>query len=286
VSKKEILDLDDVPKISRPFHRRSQSKPNVPTQRSDNSMPRARNNLHPQIHRSNHAAHECGLPYTIPGPVSVSGRSGFLAPRPSETLSLSILPTTQMSQPQSSSFSSSMPDERPFARVGNDSPSRYLRFPVDVRTPPRELDVAFWNSALSPGNPTRYSMNDFSQFINADFNTSQHEDRVSNSTNVEQPHFAWTDLEISTAYNSVPSQNLHLTPVVSADHSQTSQPDLSQSSSGTVSEQGDYVANPGELYFSNLPTTPMTTMDPHWTAAELNGAINYGLDIPPYHEVP
>lgn len=128
-------------------------------------------------------------------------------------------------------------------------------------------------------------MNDFSQFNNIDFSISQHDDRVSNSANIEQPPFAWTGLETSTAHNSVPSQNPYLTPVVSADLSQTSQPGLSQSSSGTVSEHGDYVANPDQPDFSNLPNTPITTMDSLWTAADYKGAVTYNLDTPPFHEV-
>ncbi|MCJ1436005.1 hypothetical protein MMC27_005383 [Xylographa pallens] len=70
--------LDPVPETDVPTTTSSPSstdsrKPRLPTAQSDGSLTVFTNGHHKPVHKNNHAAHECGLPYKIPRPHSIHG---------------------------------------------------------------------------------------------------------------------------------------------------------------------------------------------------------------------
>ena len=172
--KRELSDAEDV---LAPLQRSaSHGKPIIHTHRSESAVHRLRTNsqhhYHPPLHRLNHAAHEHGQPYTLPRSRPMSSGSDAT----SEEHVIENYSSAQYSEGQQQQIKhrSTSPLSQELSFSGESMPTPRSRpRPPPVQTAEPKLpypnlavpaDSPFLYSALSPANPHRYSLNDFSMF--------------------------------------------------------------------------------------------------------------------------
>lgn len=168
--KRETLQGDELQKAAARnlTHRRAHShgKPIIQNRRSDSVVPsRPQLGHHPPLHRHNNAAHESAFPYTIPKFTASSSSVDMM-----QSESLPMLHGQRMGLHRASQSTSNLPQT--FARVlpSNAPPDSAMQGLTSTLPTPMESEFptpsesGFMNNSLSPANPARYSMNDFSAF--------------------------------------------------------------------------------------------------------------------------
>ncbi|KAL9132716.1 MAG: hypothetical protein Q9175_006113 [Cornicularia normoerica] len=236
--KKEYMDL--VPEIDMPvvppMRSTSSRKPRLLKADSDNSLTVFTNGHHKPIHKHNVSAHKCGLPYKIPIPHSVPGNDA--ARRSTDSLPL----TRKKEEPHSQlhdSISSAQQDVRR-VRSEHGSPERSTARFADSNgdLPPLDLSYAEYESVQGQ-YPEDYSQSPRG-FKN--YYSTSHEELPSLSAGMNMPAAAWSAVDLpldgaySVAYSQPPSY-------ASFEHSNVGQQGLKTSSSGELSEVGDYVSH-------------------------------------------
>lgn len=232
--------MDLVPEIDMPvvppMRSTSSRKPRLLKADSDNSLTVFTNGHHKPIHKHNVSAHKCGLPYKIPIPHSVPGNDA--ARRSTDSLPL----TRKKEEPHSQlhdSISSAQQDVRR-VRSEHGSPERSTARFADSNgdLPPLDLSYAEYESAQGQ-YPEDYSQSPRG-FKN--YYSTSHEELPSLSAGMNMPAAAWSAVDLpldgaySVAYSQPPSY-------ASFEHSNVGQQGLKTSSSGELSEVGDYVSH-------------------------------------------
>lgn len=295
--KKETSKQDaklNVPSAS--FLDRSSGKPYAPGRRSESAVPRMRNTYQPAMQRSNFASQEYGVPYHLPQSPLGRGRHG-------SQRSVDSLPLLDNAQP--------------FAATGSRHPSHLLApspvlpqrsqsdhvLSLNTQDAFRDFNVSLDQDVLartlSPQNPKRYSMNDWSmmtfnandlsQFGAAPANTrfGSHEGGFPFPQDNKQWHEGWNHPIMQTPptmHNVVTHQ----------DASFIGQPDLSTSSTGTVSDFGDLAwhGDRPSSYASSHPTINVdsSSCPPHiyddasnysWTPASTHEVADFAFPADP-----
>lgn len=247
--KKAYMDLVpeiDVPVVP-PRRSASSSKPRLIKAGSDTSMTVFTNGHHKPVHRHNDSAHKCGLPYKIPIPHSVPGSD--YARR--STDSLPLIRKKEESHSQLHESISSAQQEVRLVRSEHGSPEPRPRSYTSGGVPP-PLDLQYSTYSDSVG---QYS-EDYAQSPSAfDNYFSAEEQAPVLSAGLSMPPVDWSTLgfdggAFSAAYSQPPSY-------ANFDHSNVGQSGLTTSSSGDLSEVGDYIShNPkGPSLRPNLTST-------------------------------
>ena len=277
---KRDIDVDDLPKtaVRNLTHRRVQShgaKPLMTNRRSDSSVPRPPvGAVHPPLPRLNNAAHELGMPYTVPRFATSTPNINILPHVSDEALPLgSQGPTSQPSMP--TEVPSSVPRSGWMPQSSSVDLGAPQRFSSADYLQPR-VDTSFMNNALSPGNPMRYSMNDFSNFkwpnqgsggpIYGQSNFAVSAEALGSS--------AYSDWGLDTPSYSQSNTTLHTPQRLSV--ASIDQPPLTHSPSNTVSEAGSS-AFPSDHGYTNFVSQPPSTVNPSYTSKDYFGS-SQGLD--------
>ena len=230
--KKEYLD--PVPEIDLPVipprRSASSSQPRLLKAGSDNSLTVFTNGHHKPVHKHNDSAHKCGLPYKIPIPHSVPGSE--YARR--STDSLPLIRKREESHSQLHESISSAQQEVRLVRSEHGSPEPRPRSFIDGDVPPLDLPYNSYNE-----NPSQYA-EEYSQSPGAFENYYAAEEQPP-VLSAGMPPVDWSTLDLdnaafSSAYSQPPSY-------ASFDTSNVGQSGLTTSSSGELSDVGDYISH-------------------------------------------
>lgn len=246
----------------------SSRMPRLVTAQSETALMVFANGHHKPAHKFNDAAHKSGLPYTIPIPHSVPGKSnGSREIGHRSTDSLPLLGSAEKSSQQFRESISSAQQEVRLVRSEHGSPnSRIMPNYEGYDSPIPPLDISnfpYAGYAVSSPIPDDYSYHSPTGVENH-FSTPHDEVPPTLSAGLTSPVEAWsaTDLPLgSSAYPRTYSQSASYT---SFDHSNVGQPGLTTSSSGDVSEAGDYTSH-----------YPLNTEQAPATSSEIPVAIAY-----------
>ena len=276
--------LDPVPEVDlvetrMPLSRTASGKPRLPTTKSDTTLTVFSNGHHKPVHRNNHSAHECGVPYKIPRPHSIHGQVGN--PHKS-TDNLHSEPMDRELSEFHDSVSSAQQEVR-LSRSEHGSP--------DPRSVPTSdqlngrlplLDLSY--STMSSNNKFTSSPigTDYSNLTPNNFEPylSTPDEQISFSPAFEPPPIPdWSAFDLpldndvlsTTTYSQPPSY-------ASFDQSNISRPGLTNSSSGEVSEIDDILA-------PNLPS-PESSQYPASTCHEPTNTESYRLSSSSYMSMP
>lgn len=207
-------------------------KPRLKTAQSENSLTVFTNHHHKPVHKHNDAAHQCGMPYKIPIPHSVPGKSEPLKESTRRsTDSLPLLKTTeQLPHILQESISSAQQEVRLIKSEHGSPKSRALphRYDYDGSITPLEIPFSPFQHGMSSPFQDEYGY----QYL------SPHEEPLL-SAGIIPPIEDWsaTDLPLDSACSASYSQPPSY---ASFDHT-VAQPGLTTSSSGEVSED-DYMS--------------------------------------------
>lgn len=207
-------------------------KPRLKTAQSENSLTVFTNHHHKPVHKHNDAAHQCGMPYKIPIPHSVPGKSEPLKESTRRsTDSLPLLKTTeQMPHILQESISSAQQEVRLIKSEHGSPKSRALphRYDYDGSITPLEIPFSPFQHGMSSPFQDEYGY----QYL------SPHEEPLL-SAGIIPPIEDWsaTDLPLDSACSASYSQPPSY---ASFDHN-VAQPGLTTSSSGEGSED-DYMS--------------------------------------------
>lgn len=235
--KKEYLDAVpenvDVPVIP-PRRSASSSKPRLLKAGSENSLTVFTNGHHKPVHKHNDSAHKCGLPYKIPIPHSVPGSD--YARR--STDSLPLIRKKEESYSQLHESISSAQQEPRLVRSEHGSPEPRPRTYASKKVTPLDLPYSNLNGGMA-----RYSdLQDYAQSPSPfDNYFSAEEQPPALSAGLSMPPVDWSALDLdngafSAAYSQPPSYT-------SYDHSTVGRSALTTSSSGDLSDVGDYISH-------------------------------------------
>ena len=246
--KKEHLDpvpeVDSNPVLSR---KRTTSAPKprlLKAGSSDNALTVFANGHHKPVHKHNDSAHKCGLPYKIPIPHSVHGNAD-VARRSTDSLPIMRKKDDSHSQLQESIASAQQEPRRVRSEHGSPEPGAVL-FRDNGDLP--ALDLSYVAPPLTGSVASQFEdgyLHSPQAYDNNYYTAS--EDPASLNTAVD-----WSALELNGAYSAAFRQPPSYT---SYDQSNIAQSGLTTSSSGEVSESGDYVShNPQQqsLYRQDL----------------------------------
>lgn len=233
-------------------------KPRLTTAQSESSLMVFANGHHKPAHKHNDAAHKCGLPYKIPRPHSIHGPSEISAQRSMDSLPLirslgevstqsqdSILGAQQDGRQVHSAHGSPETISRPTANL----PNRRL-------TP---LDLSFSTYEIAIPSPLR---DDYISQASIGFDSyyPTPEEQAISSASYNMPVVDWSALDLpleNGAYSTTYSQPQSYT---SFDYSNVGQPGLTTSSSGEVSEAGDYLPH-------GVPSPPIMSQNQYVSEA-------------------
>ncbi|KAL9060580.1 MAG: hypothetical protein Q9162_000531 [Coniocarpon cinnabarinum] len=266
------------------------SKPVMPNRRSDSLVPRPQLGAHhPPLHRMNNAAHEFGTPYQIKR-FTTSTPNVSLMGHPSSEDNLQFASamqhtTTPPPITTTDEMSVSVPTSTPTGPwIPGHTPSHsrsYQASPVDglQQQPPTSAgllqpgnDTSFMNNALSPGNPARYSMNDFSALQWPGFASNGMYSNPTYAASADQLGTShWSDWSTDTPQYSQGNTAVQ-TPQNRLSVASVDQPGLTHSPSNTVSEAGSSV-HPSDTNFTNFGSQPPATINPSLTSKDY-----FGLD--------
>ena len=233
--KKEYLD--PVPEIDLPLvpprRSTSSSKPRLLKAGShDTGLTVFTNGHHKPVHKHNDSAHKCGLPYKIPIPHSVPGSE--YARR--STDSLPLIKKKEEAHSQLHESISSAQQEVRLVRSEHGSPEPRPRSCTTGQVP--LLDLSY--PTYSP-NTSQYA-EEFSRSPGPFENYFSAEDQPPlHSAGLGMPPVDWSTLDLdngafSAAYSQPPSY-------ASFDYSNVGQSGLTTSSSGELSDVGDYISH-------------------------------------------
>lgn len=295
-------------------HRRAHSygKPVISKQRSDTIVPqRNPHGPRPPLHRLNNSAHESNYPYAIKHFTSsardfdeIQAAAGPYLKPPHRSASLHRSHQSTSNLPEllgTFPGTGSAPEQRVPSTQGQPRYGPYDQLQPVPHTPSRSAvaspsgpseqdfqtayDPGFMNNALSPGNPSRYSLNDFSdmswpafsdqsQFYNQpsySASASQlgaagqlyNQAAFAASTGQLQPDLAsWNGNLSSYAYDDSSAQTPQRNSLVSLDH-----PELTYSPSNTISDVDSAVYHSDTLSNSNL--RPSANAKTVWSAEDI-----------------
>lgn len=248
-------------------HQHGVHKPTISSRKSESSIPRIRNGHHPPMHRLNNAAHEVGLPYQVRrlNSVGVPTNLAVQPLDPSPITSNATSKSTQAPLPAASKEVVSQ-DERvwesahgsPTTGVISDAPSNPQTFSQE--TP---IEMSFFGIDLRPPTQTRYSMDDFSDYLNNEpYDCPVHPVM---SASLEQGPFDWDDYNIATpfTFNGIVDQVAPPTASSTVSHDQ---PCFSRSSSGTLSDAGEISILPDIPILTQTQQIPLD-FDSAWTGS-------------------
>lgn len=242
--KKEHLDpvpeIDSVPVLSRK-RTTSAPKPRLLKAGSENTLTVFTNGHHKPVHKHNDSAHNCGLPYKIPIPHSIHGNAD-VARRSTDSLPLIRKREEAHSQLQESFVSAQQEPRRVRSEHGSPEPGAVL-FRDNNDLP--ALDLSYVPPSLSGAMSSQFDdgyLRSPPAYDNTFFTAS--EDPAGLNSVVD-----WSALELNGTY---------ATSYASYDQSNVAQSGLTTSSSGDVSDAGDYIShNPqrSSLYRQDLAAT-------------------------------
>ena len=245
--KKEHLDpvpeVDSIPVLSRK-RTTSASKPRLLKAGSDNALTVFTNGHHKPVHKHNDSAHKCGLPYKIPIPHSIHGNAD-IARRSTDSLPIIRKREESHSQLQESIASAQQEPRRVRSEHGSPEAGAVL-FRENNDLP--ALDLSYVAPSLTGGISSQFEdgyLQSPQPYDNTYYTAS--EDPTGLNSVVD-----WSALELNGAYSAAFSQPPSY---ASYDQSNVAQSGLTTSSSGDVSESGDYVShNPQQssLYRQDL----------------------------------
>lgn len=274
---KRDIDVDDLPKAAARnlTHRRVQShgaKPVMPNRRSDSVVPRHQLSLHPPLPRVSNAAQDLGTPYNTKRFTTSSPNVSILAQRSEDNLQLGSQGLSPQLSIQAPELSSSVPTSHWDPPRSNVNPTPPNFSSADFLQP--RVDTSFIDNALSPGNPSRYSMNDFSKFSWPDFGGNQL---------YGQPDFAMSADQLGTSNYSdwgldTPSYSHGNTAIQTPQRlsvASVEQPGLTHSPSNTISEAGSS-AYPSDTTYANYAPQQPTTINPSFTSKDYFGPQGLG----------
>ncbi|KAI9723847.1 MAG: hypothetical protein M1828_004097 [Chrysothrix sp. TS-e1954] len=265
-------------------HRRAHSygKPVAAKRSSENILPNLKPGQHPSLHRSNHSAHEFGHPYKVRKFNASTGQLHLSAQRSLDSLPLH--PQVSQTQPSTPypSFTFSEHQEPMHIKTEHEDPAMTHSATMDAPNPFPDLNMSLMNSALSPANPARYSMNDFSNFNWPGFTSNDLGDQTSAvSAMSEQDSYDWSSTtgDSPYQYNHAPQQLHQRSSIVSLD-----QPGLTHSPSASTSDIGDLAMSVPDINYRSSPMASMT-VDPSWMSKDADDLTGAGLNMPPYQGV-
>ena len=282
---KRDIDVDDLPKAAARnlTHRRVHShgsKPVMANRRSDSNVTRNQlGPLHPPIPQLNNAGHEYG-PYQMKRFTTSTPNINVLGNMPSDdSLPLTSMPRTPPASTRSNEMSTSVPTSGWAPPQVQSQPQSYQPSPVDGFRPTflgsdlLQPDTNFMNNALSPGNPARYSMNDFSKLQWPNFNSSGMYSNPTFATSADQLGGSnYSDWGLDTPQYSQGNTAVQ-TPQNRLSVASIDQPALSHSPSNTVSEAGSSVYPNDNTSYPDFGTQPPQTINPSFTSKDY-----FGLD--------
>ena len=213
-------------------------KPRLSTAKSDTSLTVFSNGHHKPVHRNNHAAQECGVPYKIPRPHSIHGHVGH------HQRSVDNLPSSNMDK-ELSQFQDSVSSAQQDVRLsrsehGSPDPKSTPTFDqLNGKLPLLDLSYSTLSNDHITSSPvgtdyTSQTPNNFEPYLHTP------DEQISFSPAINAPPAVdWSAFDLpldngafSTTYSQPPSY-------ASFDHSNISRPGLTASSSGEVSEIED-----------------------------------------------
>ena len=248
--KKEHLDpvpeIDSTPVANR---KRTTSAPKprlLKAGSSDNTLTVFTNGHHKPVHKHNDSAHKCGLPYKIPIPHSIHGNAD-IARRSTDSLPIIRKREDTHSQLQESIASAQQEPRRVRSEHGSPEAGAVL-FRDNSDLP--ALDLSYVGPQLTGSNP---------QYEDGYIRSPQAYDTnfysVAEDSNGLNSVVDWSALELNGTYGAAFSQPQSY---ASYDQSNIAQSGLTTSSSGEVSESGDYVSHKPQqqtLYRPDLAAT-------------------------------
>ena len=258
--------LDPVPEIDVPITIKDLRKPRLSTTHSDTSLTVFANGHHKPIHKLNHAAHECGLPYKIPRPHSIHGHSA-LAQK-----SMDHLPLIRSVEDDLSPFRDSITSAQQEVRLvrsehGSPGPRSMPSFEqLNGQLPPLDLSYPIYNNFTS--SPMEEYANQTSSIYEPYMATPEEQPPFSAAMSMPPVDWSAFDLEngaIDTVYSQPPSY-------ASFDQGNIGRPGLTTSSSEEVSESED-------LLTRGLPS-PGVVEPPHYPRSSSSEQLHtrpYGL---------
>lgn len=194
------------------------------------------------MHRLNNAAHESGMPYQVRRFNSI-GVPHNPPQQPIEHMPLqamSLANSVETANPLEGSAEEIY--DAPFhnPELNQSLATSMSAMPSNTQTLPQDatLDMFIYNSNPYPAIQTRYSMNDFSGFLD-----SEPSDILAQSTmsaNIEQGPFCWDDYNVVTPFTLGDVIDQPLPPQTASSIASYDQPSLSRSSSGTLSDAGEF----------------------------------------------
>lgn len=229
--------LDPVPEVDFPgtSHPTSTStrlkKPPLSATHSDGSLTVFANGHHKPVHKLNHAAHECGLPYKIPRPHSIHGHSA-LAQK-----SMDHLPLVRSIEDDPSHFQDSITSAQHEVRLvrsehGSPGPRSVPSFEqLNGQLPPLDLSYAQYNNTFTSSPMDEYKLYE-------PYMATPEEPLLSAALSMPPVDWSAFDLDSGTldaAYSQPPSY-------ASFDQGNLHRPGLTTSSSGEASEVEDLIA--------------------------------------------
>lgn len=223
------------PKLSR--------KPTLTSSHSD-SLTVFKNHHHKPAYKHNHAAHDSGVPYKIPGPIphSISGNSD-LAHKSVDSLPLPRKIEASHSPLQDSITSAQQEVRRVRSEHGSPESNALPHNEFNTDLPPLDLAYPVFNNYEKTSPPLR---DEYNYRVSGSFDNyySPPDEGPLVSAGLAMPPVDWSALNLprqdsamSAAYSQPPSY-------ASFDHSNVGQPGLTTSSSDDVSDIGDYVPPP------------------------------------------
>lgn len=264
--------LDPVPEVdyneTSPISSFGPRMPRLVTAQSETALMVFANGHHKPAHKFNDAAHKSGLPYTKPIPHSVPCKlstSRELGHR--STDSLPLLGAIEKANLQFRESISSAQQEVRLVRSEHGSPHSRISPQYDgydSSIPSLDISNLSYAGYVSSPAPEDYPYHSPTGIENY-FSSPHDEIPPTLSAGLSSPVEAWsaTDLPLgSSVYSRTYSQSASFT---SFDHSNMGQPGLTTSSSGEVSEAGDYISH----YPLNSDQVTATTT----TSSEVPGSI-------------
>ena len=278
--------LDPVPEVdvvetATTLSRTASGKPRLASTKSDTTLTVFRNGHHKPVHRNNHSAHECGVPYKIPRPHSIHGHLG-ISHKSTDNL------RSEPADGELSHFHDSVSSAQQEVRL-----SRSEHGSPDLRSIPTSdqlngrlplLDLSY--STLTSNNNNKITSSpigtDYSNLTSNNFepylNTPDEQVSFSPAFSAA-PVVDWAAFNLPLD-NDVLSTKTYSQPpsYASFDQSNISRPGLTTSSSGEVSEIDD-------MLLPNLPS-PEPSQHPASACTEPEIRESYRLSSSSYMSMP
>ncbi len=227
-------------------------KPRLKTAQSENSLTVFTNGHHKPVHKLNDAAHQCGLPYKIPIPHSIPGKSDTIPMKPSarrSTDSLPLLKTIEQAPHQLQESICSAQQEVRLIKSEHGSPKAralpsYDGF--DGTISPLEMRYPGYHQGVHSPTSDEYGYPYY----------ASNEEQPPLSAGIVSPGEDWSavDLPLGCALSASFSQP----PSYASYDYNVSQPGLTTSSSGEPSEVDEYASHVPQYPIKQDHVTPVS----------------------------